>query len=290
MAPLHVSARHPRLKRLWQLRNGCILMARGFLAGGSALLFVTASATDDLSKTQLLNTEVSDVRNEATVPARTELGSAVTSMPHTETHTNQRRKAAVAQQAPVPKPKSKPDWSELTSAQRAALAPLASSWYQLEEVRKRKWIALSENFGSLSEKEQQLLHSRMRDWASLSATERSQARLNFSGVRELPAAERLEKWEAYQALPRDERQALRSSSIIKPHSAAIAVKPVAAARLAVTPVVATSAPATGSKLADSSAARSPMGARIASNTELIDPKTLLPHLLPVPANPRSASR
>lgn len=208
-------------------------------------------------------------------------------LPPAEVKPNQRRRLAAAAAAtpPVPAPQvaAGPSWAELTAAQRIALAPLVSAWPQLELARKQKWIALSANFASLSDKEQALLHSRMRDWASLSANERTLARLNFSGVRDLSAAERLERWEAYQALPKDERLALRSNSGPKTPGAAVAVKPTAVARLAVVkPVVAVTS-ATGTPEAGrASPARAPVGARIASNPDLVDAKTLLPHLVAVP--------
>lgn len=173
-------------------------------------------------------------------------------------------------QAPV---STKPDWRDLTSAQRAALAPLALQWPTLTEGHKRKWLALSQNFSSLTAAEQATMHARMSEWVALSAQQRSQARLNFAGMRNVPADQRLAHWEAYQALSPDEKQKLAASAPTKPMGAAPAIRPVASSKLAVTP--ATAASATGPT--------TPMGRstpRIATAPHQIDRQTLQPKAPP----------
>ncbi len=71
-------------------------------------------------------------------------------------------------------------WSDLTPAQRTALAPLARNWSQLTEGHQRKWIALAENFSRMTPAEQAKLHSRMAGWVALSPQQRTEARLNFA--------------------------------------------------------------------------------------------------------------
>ena len=134
-------------------------------------------------------------------------------------------KKRVVPTAPIAKPPSKPDWNELTASQQQALAPLAASWSTLDEPPKRKWLAISQNFANLPAQEQTRMHSRTKEWAALSTQERVQARLNFAGARELPSDKRLEKWEAYQALPPEQRQHLAATAPSKPTGAATAVKP-----------------------------------------------------------------
>lgn len=129
----------------------------------------------------------------------------------------------------------RPNWTELTPAQQEALAPLASHWDAMSEGRRRKWIALSHNFKSLSGEEQEKLHSRMSEWAGLSAQERIQARLNFAQTKKLAPEEKRAQWEAYQALSDEERKELATHAPAHPMGAAIPVKPVPAQKLAIAP-------------------------------------------------------
>lgn len=124
-------------------------------------------------------------------------------------------------------------WGDLTRAQQEALAPLAPHWDALSEGRRRKWIALSHNYKSLSPEEQQKLHSRMSEWANLSVQERIQARLNFAQTKKLPPEEKRAQWEAYQALSDEERKELATRAPLHPMGAATPVKPVPAQKLAV---------------------------------------------------------
>lgn len=77
------------------------------------------------------------------------------------------------------------DWGALSASQQIALKPLAPIWNDIGPSRKRKWVALSENFPKLSPAEQATLHGRMAEWASLSPVARNRARLNFAETRDL---------------------------------------------------------------------------------------------------------
>ena len=82
-------------------------------------------------------------------------------------------KGSASASSPVAQPAaSRPAWSELTTGQREALAPLAPHWSGLSESHKRKWIAISRNFGEWPADEQNRIHGRMSAWASLSTVER----------------------------------------------------------------------------------------------------------------------
>lgn len=132
--------------------------------------------------------------------------------------------------------RSGPAWTELTAAQRTALAPLASSWAQLSETHKRKWIALAANYAKLPQAEQAKLHSRMSEWAALSPQQRTQARLNFGESQQVSPDEKRAKWEAYQALPPEDRRKLREdANARRPATAAAALKPVPPQKLASVP-------------------------------------------------------
>lgn len=127
-----------------------------------------------------------------------------------------------------------PGWELMTTPQKLALYPLAERWAYLSEAQKRRWLVLAENFGSLSEPEQVRLHERMTAWASLSAQQRSQARLNFAVTRALAPENIQSQWEAYQALSEAEKQRLAAHAA-KPRGAATALKPVPSKRLAHVP-------------------------------------------------------
>ena len=134
---------------------------------------------------------------------------------------------------------SKPLWATLTAEQQAALKPLAPHWNSISEPHKRKWLALSRNYGSMKPEDQVTLHSRMTEWAGLSAQERALARLNFAEVKRLPVDERKAKWEAYQALSEEERRKLAESARGRPASAALPIRPVPARKLAPVPAIPT---------------------------------------------------
>lgn len=130
---------------------------------------------------------------------------------------------------------SKPLWNELNASQQRALRPLAVTWSTISDAQKRKWIALSQNYSGLPETEQLRLHERMVEWVGLSAQQRSEARLNFAAAKTLSAEQKQEKWQAYQALPPDERKKLAEGLSQRPVGAATALKPVPKQKLAAVP-------------------------------------------------------
>jgi hypothetical protein len=130
---------------------------------------------------------------------------------------------------------TKPEWQDLTAAQKQALAPLTKLWPSMTEAHKRKWLALSQNFAQLPEADKNTLQSRMREWAALSSQQRAQARLNFADAKQLPQDERRSKWEAYQALSPEEKQKLAAQKPVAKVGAALAPKPVSAEKLAAPP-------------------------------------------------------
>jgi hypothetical protein len=139
---------------------------------------------------------------------------------------------------PAPRPEAKPMWAELTPLQQQSLAPLAASWKTLSEAHKRKWIALSENFATMPQPEQALLHSRMTEWAALSPQQRNLARLNFAEAQKVAPTDKRAKWEAYQALPPEEKRKLAAGAAAAkpaPPPTAVAVKPVPQQKLAKIP-------------------------------------------------------
>lgn len=96
---------------------------------------------------------------------------------------------------------SRPAWSELTSRQRAILAPLRAEWDRMDDTRRREWVRIARRYPEMSAVQQQRLQQRMSEWAGLSAQERSAAREKYRKLEQLPPAKRREiagEWTRYQ--------------------------------------------------------------------------------------------
>ena len=155
-----------------------------------------------------------------------------------------------------------PAWSELSAGQQKILAPLAPSWDTLEPARKRKWMAVAQTYPQLAPAEQAKLQGRMVEWAALSPRERALARLNYSETKRVPASDRAANWDAYQALPDEDKQKLAAQAASAPKGAALA--PKHSTQDKVTPVPVTRRTPTEER------------ASVSATAPTIDRKTLLP--------------
>lgn len=135
-----------------------------------------------------------------------------------------------------------PGWETLNTPQKLALYPLAERWAFISEVQKRRWLALTTSFALLSPEEQAKFHERMTGWASLSAQQRNQARLNFATTNRLAPDDKKAQWEAYQALSEAEKRDLAARAAPKPKGAATALRPVSPKKLAQVPAAAQANP------------------------------------------------
>ena len=130
---------------------------------------------------------------------------------------------------------SGPGWGTLTTPQKLALYPLSERWAHISETQKRRWLTLAANFPTLSPEEQKKFLDRITDWASLSAQQRNQARLNYAVTNRLARDDKRAQWEAYQALSDSERRALAARAAPKPTGAATALRPIPRRKLAQVP-------------------------------------------------------
>ncbi len=178
--------------------------------------------------------------------------------------------APVVVAKPAPSLPGRPLWMDLTESQQQALAPLAQLWPTMTEPHKRKWLAISQNFGQLTADEQATVQGRMREWAALSPQQRTAARLNYADAKQLLQEDKKAKWEAYQALSPEAKQKLAAQQSQPIQGAAPAVKPVPAAKLTTSPAANANKPLP----------------RIA--TDQVAPATLLPTPVTITA-PASAS-
>lgn len=103
-----------------------------------------------------------------------------------------------------------PKWSSVLPAHRAALKPLEHDWSTFGADQKQKWIELAAQFPSLSADERQRIQTRMTEWAKLTPQQRGATRFQFKQAKELAPTNRQARWDAYQALPEDQKKELAS--------------------------------------------------------------------------------
>lgn len=106
-----------------------------------------------------------------------------------------------------------PKWASLLPAHRVALKPLEHDWNTFGPDQKQKWIELAAQFPSLSGDERQRIQARMTEWAKLTPQQRGAARFQFKQAKELAPTNRQARWDAYQALPDDQKKELASRAV-----------------------------------------------------------------------------
>ena len=141
-------------------------------------------------------------------------------------------------------------WHDLKAAQQASLKPLEQDWSAIDAPRKQKWLQIVARFPKMSAPEQERVRARMADWAKLSPQERGQTRLNFQEARQLPSQNRQARWDAYQALPAEQKRQLaaRAEPASAPAAGSVAA-PGAAADIARKPGSVDARPDRGDKAA-----------------------------------------
>jgi hypothetical protein len=102
------------------------------------------------------------------------------------------------------------NWTSLSGQQRSALAPLERDWNQIDATRKAKWMEIAARFPTMPLPEQKRVQERMAEWARMTPVERGRARLSFQESKQFTPEQKQARWEAYKALPDDERRALAS--------------------------------------------------------------------------------
>ncbi len=107
-------------------------------------------------------------------------------------------------------------WQSLSAAQREALAPLEREWPSLDGIRRQKWIAIADRFRSLPPAERARITTRMTEWAQLTPAQRGEVRLRFQESRQVGSNDRGARWEAYQRLTPEEREAFAARGGVAP--------------------------------------------------------------------------
>ncbi|KQY88722.1 DUF3106 domain-containing protein [Pelomonas sp. Root1444] len=195
-------------------------------------------------------------------------------------------------------------WSGLTPKQQALLAPLERDWAGIEDSQRSKWLSATPTLATMSGEEIKRVHDRMRDWSRLSPAERVNARIGFQVARQLTAEQREARWEAYQALPLAERQALADKAIARrqaqaaapvrapkalaaqPKSNIVPAAPKLVAPTAVTGSLVQAKPGATTVLMTRAVAvpRHQVAgqAKVIADPDLVDPNTLLPRIRKTP--------
>lgn len=211
---------------------------------------------------------------------------------------------------------SGPPWKSLRPADQSALAPLEKSWPTLDASRKEKWLVLARRLPEMSERERARIRERMVEWVAMSPLERGRARQNFQEMQLGRLEDRQALWEAYRALPVEQRQALAqrakpagSPSIHTPRAAASATvdgrvtaatkrnlvpaNPGAGTPRPVSPTLVQAKPGATTTLLTTSASppahNQPGLPKIAATDGFVNPSTLLPKRGPQGAAARSAA-
>jgi hypothetical protein len=117
-----------------------------------------------------------------------------------------------------------PPWASLTPAQQSALAPLKKDWQVIDATRKQKWLEIAARLPSMPPEERQRIQERMTEWARKTPEERGRARLQFQEARQISPQERQARWDAYLALPAEERRALANSATTVPKARTAAIR------------------------------------------------------------------
>lgn len=192
-------------------------------------------------------------------------------------------------------PEAGPTWDSLNAQQKSVLGPLQRDWSGIDAPRKQKWIEMARRFPSLPEAERSRIQQRMAEWARMTPSERTRARLQFQETRQISAEDRQSRWEAYQALPEEQRRELaqRAKPVARPASASESRTPesvvakrneVPVARPApvksVAPTLVQAKPGVSTSLLNAKPAtpahQQPGLPKIAGTRDFVDPNTLLP--------------
>lgn len=107
-------------------------------------------------------------------------------------------------------------WASLTPTQKAGLAPLQAEWSSIDPAQQQKWLEIAARMPSMQPEERQRIQQRMNEWVRMSPQERGRARLQFQEARQVSPEQRQARWDAYMALPEEERRALAKSATTVP--------------------------------------------------------------------------
>jgi hypothetical protein len=104
-------------------------------------------------------------------------------------------------------------WADMPQAHRLALKPLEAEWSVLGADSKQKWLEIAARFPTLPADERVRIQARMTEWARMSPQERGRVRLNFQEAKQASPRDRQAQWDAYQALPEEQKRQLAARAV-----------------------------------------------------------------------------
>ena len=106
-------------------------------------------------------------------------------------------------------------WTELSPAEKHALAPLQANWAQMDDVAQAKWREVAKHYAKASPPAQDRMQTRMHELARMSPEERARAHRNYKTARKHSPeeAKRQQKWRAFEALDPAEKERLRQKKL-----------------------------------------------------------------------------
>jgi Protein of unknown function (DUF3106) len=202
-----------------------------------------------------------------------------------------------------PTPEQGPKFSTLSVDEQAALKPLEKEWAGISADRKQKWRVLAARFPKMPIDERARIQARMAEWAQMSPEQRGKVRLQFQEANKSSSQNRQAQWQAYQALPADQKRELATKAAAAPASSAVpgaqvksnivANPALAAPPRSVAPAVVQAQPGATtnliSKRVTPPAHQQSGQPKIAASPEFVDAATLLPQKGPQGAVTRSAA-
>lgn len=105
-----------------------------------------------------------------------------------------------------------PRWAKLSASQRSALKPLERDWSTLDADRKQKWLDIAGRMPDMPQTERDRIQARMAEWARMSPQQRGRTRMAYQEATQVAPLNRQAQWEAYQALPVEQRRQLAAQS------------------------------------------------------------------------------
>jgi hypothetical protein len=100
------------------------------------------------------------------------------------------------------------EWGSLTAQEQSSLTPLAQQWPTMDASARERWLRVAQRLPRMPAADQARVQARMRAWAAMPPQQRGQARLNYERAQDLTPAQRKARWQAYQALSPQQKQAL----------------------------------------------------------------------------------
>jgi hypothetical protein len=97
-------------------------------------------------------------------------------------------------------------WSQLSTEQKAALAPLANEWDKMDALRQKKWLGVANKYANMKPEEQQRVQERVQTWVKMTPEQRMAVRENFANTSKKSPEQKSAQWQQYQQLSESEKQ------------------------------------------------------------------------------------